>query len=78
MNGKAKKEAIKQKKAIKEDIMKRLVFMRDNEQKSFVQITTEMIALQNEGVIPQLNLEKKTNKYWSNQYAEYKKKIASA
>jgi len=78
LNGKAKKEAIKQKKVIKEDIMKRLVFMRDNEQKSFVQITTEMIALQNEGVIPQLNLEKKTNKYWSNQYAEYKKKIASA
>jgi len=70
------KEASKQSKAIKEDVMLRMLQMRDVEKKSWVEIQEELVALQNSGVLPQMEYETKDGKYFSNLYGKFKKKHA--
>ena len=76
LTGKEKKESIKQTKAIKEDILKRIESMREKDGQNWNQIKEELIALQNQGVI-QLNFEEKDNKYFSNWYKTWKSKQES-
>jgi len=76
LSKKEQKIASQNKKKIKEDIMIRIVQMRDVEKKSWDNIKEELVALQDTGVIPQMEFENKTPVYFSNWYGSYKKTLA--
>jgi len=73
LSKKEKKQFTQNKKKIKEDIMMRIVQMRDVEKLSWDKIKGEMVSLQQVGVIPQMGFEDKTPVYFSNWYGSHKK-----
>jgi|APSaa5957512535_1039671.scaffolds.fasta_scaffold23869_2 hypothetical protein len=77
LSKKEQKIAVKQNKAIRSDVMKRIIFMREKENKNWGSIKSELILLQNDGVIPQMGYETRTEAYFSNWYGKDKDKIES-
>ncbi len=73
---KEQKVALVNKKKVKEDIMIRIVQMRDVEKKTWDSIKEELVALQDAGVIPPMDFENKSGVYFSNWYGSYKKTLA--
>ncbi len=73
---KERKEATKNMKKIKEDIMIRIKQMREVEKKNWNKILEELIALQDAGIIPQMGYEDKSQVYLSNWYGTWKKNQA--
>ena len=73
LTNKEQKIAIQNKKKIRDDIMLRIIQMRDVEKKGWIQIQTELVQLQESGIIPQMDFESKDGKYFSNWYGTHKK-----
>lgn len=75
---KEQKQNLATKKKIREDILRRIIYWRETEQKKWDEIKKELVALQNEGIIPDMGFENKTSVYFSNWYGEWKTKIVAS
>ena len=64
----------KKKKAIKEEILKKIHYMHSTEGKSFKQIKDELVIMQNDGVIPNMGYEDRDPIYFNNLWNRWKKK----
>ena len=56
------------KKKIKEEILEKIVFMKDQEKKSFKKIRLELIEMEKNGMFPTQNFETRTPTYFNNLY----------
>jgi len=70
-----KKEGQKKKK-IKEEIMRKIMFWRETEKKSWDTIKEELALQEKDGIIPDMGFEQKSPVYFSNWYGAWKKKMA--
>lgn len=69
-----KKQTVKVKKKIKEDIFRKMQYWRETEKKSWDQIKEELVALQNDGIISDMGYADKKPEYFSNRYGDWKRK----
>ena len=70
------KESIKENKARKEDLMKRINYMHVSEGKQFKVIKDELVELESKGVIPNMGYASKEPKYFNDTWLKWKKKQA--
>jgi len=70
------KKSVQQRKKVKEEILRKIDYMRATEQKSWDAIKEELVLQENEGIIPNMGFESKTSVYFSNWYGIWKKKLA--
>ena len=68
------KEIVKENKARKEDLMKRIDHMHVSEEKSFKVIKDEIAQLETEGIIPNMGYAEKEPIYFNNLWSRWKKK----
>jgi hypothetical protein len=72
MSKKDKKVAVKKKKDLKNDICKKIHHMRTVDQKQFADIQKELVAMQKEGLIPDMGYEDKKPIYFNILYNRWK------
>jgi len=72
-----RKESSRKKKTEKEEIFKKIDYLRQTQAKSWIQIKDELVLLENEGMIPMMNYSDKKPSYFSNEYGKWKKKQAT-
>jgi len=68
------KQAAKQKKKIKEEIFKKIDYMRATQGKSWLQVKEELVLQEKEGIIPEMDYASKKPVYFSNEFGKWKKK----
>jgi len=68
------RQTTKKKKVVKEEILKKIDYMRSNEKKSFEQIKIELVSMEKEGIIQDMGFSIKTPVYFNNWYLEWKKR----
>jgi len=69
-----RKESSRKKKTEKEEIFKKIDYLRQTQGKSWQQIKDELVLLENDGMIPVMNYSDKKPSYFSNEYGKWKKK----
>ncbi len=69
-----RKESSRKKKTEKEEVFKKIDYLRQTQGKSWTQIKDELVLLENEGMIPAMGYSDKKPAYFSNEYGKWKKK----
>jgi hypothetical protein len=67
-------ETKKVNKKFLKDIVEKIIFLKEEEKKSFKKIRSELIEMEKEGVFPNQNFEARTPVYFNNLYLKYRTK----
>ena len=67
------KKAISERKMLKQEIMRKIDYMRQIEKKPFEKIKEELVLMEINGVIPNMEYSKKPPKYFNDTYNRWKK-----
>lgn len=68
------KANVKKMRMIKEEIYKKIAYMRETEDKSWQQIKEDLVSMEKEGIIPNMEYAERDEKYFSNRYGDWKRK----